>query len=245
MNFLSDLTRLLIPAPCLLCRMPTLSSNGLCPQCDAVWGDLSTRDGRCPVCAIRVPEPDMICADCLRHPRSFDRTVTGLDFDAPARALIHRLKFQRDTAVMAALLRPMIDAIGQHYPRSPAALLPEDWPDALLPMPIHPRRRRERGFNQARLMADRLGRHFGLSVCGDAVRRVKMNAPQSQLDAAARRKSLKDAFAVEGALPAHVAIVDDVMTTGSTTDSLARVLKRAGVFRVSVWVAARTPRPGG
>lgn len=244
MNFLSGLTRLLIPAPCLLCRMPTLSSDGLCPQCDAVWGDLMTSGGRCPVCAIRVPEPGMICADCLRHPRAFDRTVAGLDFDAPARALIHRLKFQRDTAVMAALLRPMTEAIETQYPQPVAAQPPVDWPDVLLPMPIHARRRRERGFNQARLMADWLGRRYGLPVHGKVVRRVTMSDPQSMLDAAARRKSLRGAFAVVGALPAHVAIVDDVMTTGSTTDSLARVLKRVGVVRVTVWVAARTPRPG-
>lgn len=244
MNFLGELTRSLIPAPCLLCREPTQAPDGLCARCTAVWGD-EQPVARCPVCAIRVPVMDAFCGDCLRHPRPFERAVTGLDFEAPARALIHRLKFQRDTAVLMAVLRPLIEAIERSYPQSSAGPVPPDWPAALLPMPIHARRRQERGFNQARLMADRLGRRFGVPICGGVVRRVKMSDPQSQLDAAARRKSLRGAFVVRGALPAHVAIVDDVMTTGSTVDSLARVLKTAGVARVSVWVAARTPRPGG
>lgn len=240
MKFLTGLTRLLVPAPCLLCRASTVSVSGLCRRCDRVWGDKDPML-RCPVCAIRVSVPDIPCAECLQQPRPFDRVIAGVDYDDSARALIHRLKFQHDTAVMSALLRPLITAIACRRPTGDVAVLP----DALVPMPIHPQRRRDRGFNQARLMADSLGRRFALPVCGHVVKRVKMGDPQSSLDAAARRKSLRGAFVVTGRLPERVAIVDDVMTTGSTVESLSLALRKAGVREVSVWVAARTPRPDG
>lgn len=242
MNFLSGLTRLLVPAPCLLCREPTVAACGLCPRCDGAWVD-SMPTMRCPVCAIRVPDAEGVCGDCLRHPKPYERVIAGLDYDASARALVHRLKFQRDTAGLDVLLRPLVAAVvHRHGGAGPRAIA---LPEALVPMPIHAQRRRERGFNQARLMADRLGRRFSLPVCIQAVTRVKMSDPQSSLDATARRKSLRGAFVVTGRLPERVAIVDDVMTTGSTVESLALVLRKAGVREVVVWVAARTPRPDG
>lgn len=120
----------------------------------------------------------------------------------------------------------------------------KDWPDVLIPMPIHPERRQVRGFNQARLIADRIGRRFDLPVHGKAVVRSGPSESQSELSAIDRRKSLKNAFVVKQTLPQHVAIVDDVMTTGSSADALAHALKRSGVLRVSIWVLARTPAPG-
>lgn len=243
MNFLSDLTRWLIPAPCWLCGAPTVASDGLCGRCDTVWGRADALGARCRGCAIRVPVADIICPDCQQHPRQFDRAVTGLDFDRAARALIHRYKFQRDTAVLTALLRPLIQQIETNYPQAPAEGHAVDWPQALVPMPIHPVRRRGRGFNQARLIADRLGRRFDVPVLGHVAHRVQASDPQTVLDAAARRRSLRNAFRVQDGLPRHVALIDDVMTTGSTVDSLARAVKRAGVERVTVWVLARTPRP--
>jgi Predicted amidophosphoribosyltransferases len=120
----------------------------------------------------------------------------------------------------------------------------KDWPGALIPMPIHPERRRIRGFNQAHLIADRIGRRFDLPVHGEAVVRSGSSESQSELTAVDRRKSLKNAFEVKQTLPRHVVIVDDVMTTGSSADALAHALKRSGVLRVSVWVLARTPAPG-
>lgn len=180
----------------------------------------------------------LLCAECAQTPPPFDVTHTGLDFNAAARHLVHQLKFARQPWVLPALLLPLVAQIERAYP-APRC----DWPEALIPMPIHPQRRQVRGFNQARLIADQLGKTFALPVMGRAVVRVKASAPQSGLDALARRHNLREAFAVRQSLPAHVAIIDDVMTTGSSVAALARVLKAAGVRRVTVWVLARTPRP--
>jgi ComF family protein len=237
MKFLANLTRRLIPAPCFLCGAATMDETGLCARCLAAWVPVADVP-RCPQCAIAVAQNGLLCPECARKPPNFDRTVTGLDFNPATRHLIHQLKFARQPWVLPALLRPLIAQIEQAYP-APRY----DWPEVLIPMPIHPQRRQIRGFNQARLIADQLGKTFALPVLGRAVVRIKASPPQSGLDAAARRKSLAQAFEVRQSLPAHVAIVDDVMTTGSSAESLALALKQSGVLRVTVWVLARTPRP--
>ena len=237
MKFLANLTRMLIPAPCFLCGANTTGESGLCASCLLGWVPVA-RAPRCPQCATGVAMVGLLCAECAQAPPAFDCTHTGQDFNAATRHLVHQLKFARQPWVLPALLLPLVDQIERAYP-APRV----DWPQALIPMPIHPQRRQARGFNQARLIADQLGRRFDLPVLGQAAVRVKASAPQSGLDAAARRKNLRDAFAVRQSLLAHVAIIDDVMTTGSSAAVLARVLKQAGVRRVTVWVLARTPRP--
>lgn len=245
MNRLTGLTRLLVPSPCHLCGTPSVADDGLCPRCaDELSAENRIGRHRCPRCAIRVSEAGRLCSECLKHPPHFDFAVAGLDFLAASRHLIHRLKYQRDPGVLDALMPPLILSIERAYaerkngaPDKPWA----DWPEALIPMPIHPRRRRVRGFNQARLIADRVGRRFGLPVYGKAVIRSGSSESQSGLSAIERRKNLKNVFEVRQVLPRHVVIVDDVMTTGSSAGALAYALKRSGVQHVGVWVLARTP----
>ena len=240
MNRLARLTRFLVPPPCFLCGTPCVGGFGMCPHCATDFlGEVEREALRCPQCAIRVREQGQHCVECLNHPPHFDSAVAGHDFQAVSRHLIHRLKYGRDPGVLDALTHPLLTRLERSF-----SLGGEGWPDAVLPMPIHPERRRVRGFNQARLIADRLGRRFGLPVYGQAVTRTGSSQSQSGLTAIERRKSLRNAFEVKQTLPQHVAIVDDVMTTGSSADALARSLKRAGVSRVSVWVLARTPAPG-
>ena len=118
---------------------------------------------------------------------------------------------------------------------------PQDRPQALVPVPLHPARLRQRGYDQALELARRLARLGGLPVRADALRRVRATAAQTRLDAAARQRNLQAAFAVRAGvtLPAHVALVDDVMTTGATLHACARVLLAAGVRRVDAWCIAR------
>jgi len=115
-------------------------------------------------------------------------------------------------------------------------------PDALLPVPLHPSRLRQRGFNQSSEIACRVGRRLKIPVLRGACRRVRATAPQSsRLNARERRTNVEGAFAACGPLDhlRAVAIVDDVVTTGATVSELARVVRRAGVHRVEVWACAR------
>lgn len=111
----------------------------------------------------------------------------------------------------------------------------------LVPIPLHRSRLRERGYDQALELARPLARHLGLPLQAQALMRVRDTSAQSRLDASQRRRNLRNAFAWNGdiAMPAHIVLIDDVMTTGATLHSAARALRRAGALRVDAWVCAR------
>ena len=111
-------------------------------------------------------------------------------------------------------------------------------------MPLHHRRLRERGFNQALELARQIVQRSGIDCCRHQLRRQRYTEPQNNLDLQQRQGNLANAFALAEALPArvltHVAIVDDVVTTGATVSALAQVLRRQGAQRIDVWAVART-----
>jgi ComF family protein len=122
------------------------------------------------------------------------------------------------------------------------ASLPEARPDLILPVPLHPARERERGFNQSLLLARRLGRAWNLPVRADVLARTIATPPQAELDAQARRANVRGAFAVrrpELVAARHVIVVDDVFTTGSTVTACAQILRRGGARTVGVLTVAR------
>lgn len=124
---------------------------------------------------------------------------------------------------------------------------PVQLPQLLLVVPLHQKRLRQRGYNQSLELARPLARALDVPLRHDILQRTRATDAQTQLDALSRRRNVRGAFALrEGvALPAHVAILDDVMTTGATLAECARVLRRAGVQRVDVWALARAPSPRG
>jgi len=128
---------------------------------------------------------------------------------------------------------------------SAAELAAAPRPQALIPIPLHDNRLRRRGYDQALELAQPIARQLNLPLRADLLRRTRATQPQSQLDAAGRRRNLRGAFAVcqRGPLPAHVVLFDDVMTTGATLYTAANALRRAGIARVDAWVCARAPAP--
>ncbi len=232
MNWFASLTRRMVPAPCAICGLATSQNNGLCAACEG--GMRQDSAPKCPVCALPTTVAGQPCLDCHQTPPPFDATVAGLGFEPGVRHLIHALKYRHDTAVLEALCAPLR-----------AQLCATDFaPDAvLLPMPLHPTRLRDRGFNQAALIATALARHTGLRVMPDLVRRTRSDPPQVTQTAAERRRALRAAFEAVPPVPQRVIVVDDVMTTGSSAAAVARVLKAAGAQWVGVWVVARTPKP--
>ena len=232
MNWFASLTRRIVPAPCAICGLATSQNNGLCVAC--AGGMRADAAPTCPVCALPTTVADQPCLDCHQRPPPFDATVAGLMFEPGVRHLIHALKYRHDTAVLEALCMPLR-----------AQLRATDFtPDmVLLPMPLHPTRLRERGFNQAALIAAALARDTGLRIMPDLVRRTRSDPPQVTQTAAARRRALQAAFEAVPPVPKRVVVVDDVMTTGSSAAAVARVLKAAGAQWVGVWVVARTPKP--
>ncbi|UYG06301.1 ComF family protein [Halomonas sp. M4R1S46] len=224
-----DWLRLVLPGRCLFCLA---DSEGGHPWCEACFAALPWNRTACPRCG--EPRHDQaqgrVCGRCLRRPPAFDRTRVVLRYEDEVAALMQHFKFHaspRAGAVLVALL-----AAGCR-PRPGAE------PQALLAVPLHPHRARQRGFDQGRWLAERLSARLGIPL-GRAQRR-RDTPSQRGLDRRRRRGNLRGAFRVDGPLPARVALLDDVMTTGATLDALARACRRAGAEEVEAWAVARTP----
>lgn len=184
------------------------------------------------------PEGVPVCGHCLRDPPPWSQAVAACDYAYPWDGLLNALKFQDAIDLAAPLAQRLALALQRRTPSPPVELL--------LPVPLAAARLRKRGYNQAALLSQQLARRLGLRTESQWLLRLSETPHQMTLPRAARLTNLRDAFAVEPlALAAlrdrHVALVDDVMTTGATAGELARVLSAAGVASVRVWVVARTP----
>lgn len=230
--------RRLWPPRCLLCAAPGDDGLDLCRDCAA---RLPWHRSACARCALPLPIAagaaqdqvrDRVCGACLRRPPVLAATRAAFLYGFPVDRLLPRLKFHRGLAP-GRLLATLMARAFEHADR----------PDALVPVPLHAARLRERGYDQALELARPLARALGLPLRNDLLRRRKATTPQSRLDAAARRHNLRGAFEARPGrpLPAHVALFDDVMTTGATLQAAATALRRAGVRRVDAWVCARVP----
>jgi ComF family protein len=223
---------LLFPPRCRLCGAALSADAALCRSCLA---DLPWLENGCPRCARSLPVggDTRLCGVCQKHPPDFDAATALLHYRAPADYLIQRLKFSGELAIAPLLADMLAEKI---------AARTTPLPDCLIPVPLHHARLQERGFNQATELARRLGRRLAVPVDRRRCRRDRHTRPQSLTPTRLRRRNLRGAFSVTGELPvdAHIAIVDDVMTTGHTADELARVLRRAGAARLEVWIVARS-----
>jgi ComF family protein len=171
------------------------------------------------------------CAACLARRPAFDAACAPYRYDFPLVELIHRLKYGRQVAIARILGTLLARRLAERG--APAV-------DALVPVPLHAAREARRGYNQAGEIARFAGQLLCLPVLRGLATRVRATEEQAALPAIVRRVNVSGAFAVRDvAVPAAVAIVDDVLTTGSTADALARELKRAGCRRVEVWAVAR------
>lgn len=171
---------------------------------------------------------------CLSAPPEFDGTVAAFRYAEPVSWMIQRFKFNQKLSYGRVLGEALAAAVLRRHEA--------DMPQAIIPVPLHGRRQRERGFNQSLEIARIVATELALPLAGDAVARVRATEEQSLLDADARCKNIRGAFAVKRLPWRRVAIVDDVMTTGNTVGELAKTLKHAGCENVQVWVVARANR---
>ena len=222
--------RLLINQYCALCRLYPATRHGLCDGCHA---DLPWLLGGCPRCAEPlVADLNLHCPRCQQQPPAFDRTLAAFSYRFPLTELIPAVKYQRQPTALGWLSATLAELIDDRLERKP---------QLLLPVPMHPWQLFRRGFNQAALIAERLSRELGIPYHDGILRKIRNTSHQADLGRTERQANLRGSFACQGRVPAHVAIVDDVMTTGSTADELARLLRRHGAEQIDVWLLARTP----
>ncbi len=182
----------------------------------------------------------MQCGACLVDPPPYDAAIAGVHYAHPWSMLITKFKFHEAVDLTQALTDRLVTA--QRNGGSPP-------PDLLLPVPLSDERLLERGYNQAWELTRRVAQRLELQADAQLLLRIRHNAHQLTLPPEARAANVRGAFAVEPLRrdelqDRHVAVVDDVMTTGATFAEIARVLKHAGAARVEAWALARTPRPG-
>jgi ComF family protein len=217
----------LYPPRCALCGE---ASDTECDLCAGCLSDLPRNDSACLRCGIPLSNGATLCGPCNHTPPPFERSIIPFRYAPPLDHLLQQLKFHQRLHLAPLLGDLLAGAVAARN---------EPLPELLLPVPLHKARLRERGYNQAVELARPLAQQLAIPLAHDRFRRVRHTAAQTSLKGKDRRKNLRGAFTVEGNLPGHVAILDDVVTTGATVNELARVLKRAGVESVEIWAIAR------
>jgi ComF family protein len=228
---------LLYPRNCLICST-SLQENEtgvICAKCLATAKPIEPPF--CDRCALpfdgKLDDP-FVCGYCAELKFHFRRTVSACRAEGIVRESIHRFKYNREMYFGAHLASWLIDAAARRI----------DWRDidAIVPVPLFPRKQRAREFNQAEFLARALSRAIGVAVISGSLRRVKETVTQTALNAKQRAANLRGAFAVKtpGAFAGkRLALVDDVFTTGATLDSCAKVLLQSGAREVMALTVAR------
>ena len=217
---------------CLLCRQPCDDQPLLCSWCQQ---SLHQHCRKCRLCATPLPEQhagnELLCGRCQRRPPPWEWLQVIGDYQPPYSLLIPRLKYSGQILLAPLLARPLADHLEG-----------DDLPEAIIPVPLHWWRQWWRGFNQAEEIGTALGELTGIPCDTRLLRRIRATPQQTRLSAGQRRRNLRGAFQIAPHHYRHVALLDDVVTTGATAGQLTRLLHESGIARVEVWAICRTLR---
>ena len=228
---------------CVLCQLPLphhqwhdpLTLNGhMCPYCRTA---VALNPNSCQHCALPLPSGQHICGRCITAPL-VDMALAPVLHQHCGAYLVHQLKFRRGEREALALASFLLTAVHQHYPDTNAL------PDLLIPVPMAPWTQLRRGYNPSDWLACTLHKQLNVTVANDLLTR-RGGPSQRTLTRQQRLHLAKNTFALKRKVGPraldfqHVAIIDDVLTTGATVAVLARTLRRAGAVRVDVWCATR------
>jgi ComF family protein len=217
----------LVPRACAGCLGRAGPDRDFCPGCER---SLPVIGPACPRCALPLAaSPEVACGRCQRQPPPFERTLALFRYEDPIRGLIQDLKYSGQLH----LARLFGDLMAVRLASLPAR------PDRIIPMPLHPSRLRERGFNQSVEIARPVARRLDVPLDYDALTRIRATTPQTALPLDQRRRNVRGAFQAFATLAGkRVALIDDVMTSGHTAAAAAAALRKAGAA-VEVWIVAR------
>jgi ComF family protein len=183
----------------------------------------------CPVCALPTPSGE-VCGHCLQSPPAYRHTQAAFVYQFPVDRLIQAMKYQEQLALTGIFAEKLLARIDKTH-----------LPDYLIPMPLHPAKLKRRGFNQALLIANLLADALTIPLLANTCHRLRDTPSQTDLPWSERSKNVLDAFSCEMDLTGkHVALIDDVMTTGASLNELARAVQKCGGADISAWVVART-----
>lgn len=213
--------------------------HGCAGTCSALLCDACLRtlphntQPRCGDCDLPLPHAAPLCANCLKHPPSYDRCISPWRYEAPLDQWLVDFKDHQNDYWLPTFANALIERLHES-PHTPAI-------DLLIPVPIHRWRKWRRGYNQSELMARYLSHRLKIPW-QHALKKTRQSHSQKQLTRRERLRNLKNSFAVTQPVSGlNIALIDDVMTTGATAETISKLLKSSGAKSVEVWVLARTP----
>ncbi len=225
----------LLPARCACCGAAGRTATGkrldLCAQCLAL---LPFNLHACQQCALPLPgdTDSLICGRCLRRTPPYQRSYCAFEYAYPVHHLIRRMKYGHSLATTRVLGHLLGQYLIDHHV--------DAWPECIIPVPLHTHRYRDRGYNQVIEIGRHLEAMLNIPMRTDLVQRIRMTPEQAGLTRKQRRINLRRAFLTTTvAMPSHIALLDDVITTGSTAQELTETLLAAGISCVEVWGVAR------
>lgn len=229
-NFLAQFTILwshLIPRCCVLCDARINHEVEICLPCQQ---DLPLNTSTCSSCATPLTTVGL-CGRCLLSPPPYERCIAPYQYHYPLDALIKALKFGGQLRYATQLGHLLLSHIEQQSSTKP---------DCLIPIPLHPDRLRERGYNQALEIARPIAKHFNIPIDTDSFQRHKATAPQAMLAYTDRANNIQDAFVKNKEFPyKHAVVIDDVITTGATIAEFCKTILQSSDARIEVWALAR------
>jgi ComF family protein len=214
--------------------------------CDACVSELPWLHNQCQQCAVPLVASDVLCPDCQSTPPAYRRCISAFTYQAPIDNIILKLKNDPYTSEIKQLTALLAERIIHSYQQAATAI-----PQMVIPMPLHWRKMAQRGFNQSQIIGNLLSNYFlyqhktSLKIHSDICQRISNSQAQHTLDKKQRARSVKNAFSVSAQTDHSVkgqtvAVLDDVVTTGATANSIASAVLKAGAKQVDIWCLART-----
>lgn len=226
----------LLAPTCTLCGLLSDQKINLCRGCE---NDLPWLQHACPRCALPLTtSEEVLCGECLQKTPPFNRTIALFQYQQPIIHMITALKFQEQLVFSKLLGQLLLVKLQKFYQN-------KSWPECIIPMPLHKDRIKERGFNQALEIARPIHEITKIPLNRVDCLRIKATERQTYLAAKIRQINMRKAFIVKRKPGSHIAIIDDVITTGQTVHELSLALKRSGVAHIDIWCAARTLKSDG
>lgn len=229
---LTSLLNIILPNTCHLCLAPTGNTLSLCHTCK---NRIITPKNPCQRCARPLPHhamPFALCGQCLYQQPHFDNTIALSLYHSPIKEMIIDLKFNGkhlNAKLLSYLFCNKLKQYNQFH-----------IPNALISVPLHYKRLQQRGYNQSYQLARHIAKSLNIPLLPNVIKRSKNTLPQTQLSLVQRKKNVQNAFTCHRLTPyPHIAIVDDVMTTGNTLNSMSHLLKKSGVSTIDAWIMAR------
>ena len=220
--------RFALPSICALCNQFHNGPLAVCAFCTQLIRPLGPS---CQYCAHPLADNvHLICGSCIKKKPHFDRAFIPYIFEEPLRGLLHQFKYTKGLYLSTFLSHLMLQS----------SKCMTQKPECLIPVPIHPIRLRQRGFNQAAILTKLLAKQLQIPYDFNSCQKIMNTAPQASLNKEQRQKNLRHVFHTRAMPYQHVMLVDDLMTTGSTANELALTLKKSGLRQVDIWCCART-----